>query len=128
MLLEKGLKKSVMEIKIGTNLMALDDLMSRAKDYCKLKNIDREEMLKPFQTAWKQYKGNKALIYANVLQSITRELVAKASAGTLSMDTAELMNNFCLALACIEEVSQKELSNEVFREMIDGPSSTEVSQ
>lgn len=116
-----------MEINIGTNLMALDDLMSRAKEYCKVKNIDRDALMKPFHTAWKKYKGNKALIYANVLQSITRELAAKASAGALSVDTAELMNNFCLALACIEEVSQNELSNEVFREMIDGPSSTEVS-
>lgn len=105
-----------MDIEICTNMYALDDLMKRANLFCKQNGIDKEQLLSDFRTAYDVFKGDKFLLYINVLQGVSRQLAAHASDGFVNSTIAEIMTNLYLAAALIEEVDR----DNQFRHIVDG--------
>lgn len=105
-----------MDIEICTNLYALDDLKQKADRFCKQNNIDKESLLSDFRAAYDVFKGDKFLLYVNVLQGVGKRLSAHAADGYVNPIVSEIMNNLYLSAAIIEEVDR----DVQFRNIVDG--------
>lgn len=105
-----------MDIEICTNMYALDDLKQKADQFCKQNKIDKEALLPDFRAAYDAFKGNKFLLYINVLQGVGKQLSAHATDGYVTPIVSEIMNNLYLSAAMIEEVDR----DAQFRDIVDG--------
>lgn len=105
-----------MDIEICTNMYALDDLKQKSDKFCKQNNIDKEGLLADFRAAYDVFKGDKFLLYINVLQGVSKQLAAHAQDGYVTPVVSEIMNNLYLSAAMIEEVDR----DAQFRNIVDG--------
>lgn len=105
-----------MDIEICTNMYALDDLTRKAEQFCKQNKIDKEELLADFRAAYDAFRGDKFLLYINILQGISKHLSAHASEGLVNHVVSDIMNNLYLSAALIEEVDR----DAQFRNIVDG--------
>lgn len=105
-----------MDIEICTNMYALDDLKQKSDKFCKQNNIDKEGLLADFRAAYDVFKGDKFLLYINVLQGVSKQLAAHAPDGYVTPVVSEIMNNLYLSAAMIEEVDR----DAQFRNIVDG--------
>lgn len=104
-----------MNIEICTNIYALDDLKQKANKFCKDQGIDKESLLPDFRAAYEVFKGDKFLLYINILQGVGKQLAEHAKDGFVTPVVAEIMNNLYLSAALIEEVDR----DAQFRNIVD---------
>lgn len=105
-----------MDIEICTNMYALDDLKKKAGKFCKEHGVDKESLLADFREAYEVFKGDKFLLYINILQGVGKQLADHAQDGFVTPIVAEIMNNLYLSAALIEEVDR----DAQFRNIVDG--------